>query len=501
LAEKPVRAAIYARISRDKEGLALGVERQVEDCEAQAQRLGWTFNPDARHVFWDNDISASSKSKKRRPDFEALLAGVLSGEYDGVIYYSTSRFTRRPMEFERIIELVKETGVRLASCTAGIADLTTADGRMIARVLAAQDAREAETISERVSRQQRQRREAGKPHATGMRPFGYGWTDEDGKHFGHLDVNAAEADEVRRAVKMTLDGATLGDIMRDFNERGVRPVIGDRWGRVSVRRLLLRPRNYGLVEHNERDSHGKIVRTTLSVGEFEALVDGGEAMLDRIKAAVSARDSIGKTRYAGREHLLSGFVFCGVCGHRMKVSARRDARGEVRADSFVSCLKDLGGCGKVKRNLLLLEAFVFEVVEAKLATVRAFDPDEDETADGREFARLVAEKETVEKKMSDLKAQYDADKDFEAVDFVPMNNNFRKKLREIEAQMREFEQGASLGDLGDVLQTWQAGGFEERREILEALEPQVVLHPIGKVGPVRSRMMVPDTTSVDFLAA
>jgi len=48
------RAAIYARISKDKIGAGLGADRQQADCRELAGRLGWTV----AEVFTDNDISA-----------------------------------------------------------------------------------------------------------------------------------------------------------------------------------------------------------------------------------------------------------------------------------------------------------------------------------------------------------------------------------------------------------------------------------------------------------
>src|SRR3712207_1112497 len=173
VAAKPVRAVIYARISDDTEGRAAGVERQVEDCRALAERLGWTLCSDAEPILIDNDISASTRSKARRPAFDRLLAGVAAGEYDGILYYSNSRLTRRPREYETIIEAVESTGVRLASVASGTADLTTADGRMLGRILAAQDAAEAERIGERVTRALQQRRDThGRPSPI-RRSFGY----------------------------------------------------------------------------------------------------------------------------------------------------------------------------------------------------------------------------------------------------------------------------------------------------------------------------------------
>ena len=46
------KAAVYVRISRDREGAGLGVQRQEQDCRELADRLGW-------HVvglYCDNDV-------------------------------------------------------------------------------------------------------------------------------------------------------------------------------------------------------------------------------------------------------------------------------------------------------------------------------------------------------------------------------------------------------------------------------------------------------------
>ncbi len=47
-------AAVYARISSDTEGKALGVTRQLEDCRRLADQVGWTIGQE----YVDNDLSA-----------------------------------------------------------------------------------------------------------------------------------------------------------------------------------------------------------------------------------------------------------------------------------------------------------------------------------------------------------------------------------------------------------------------------------------------------------
>lgn len=453
--------------------------RQIEDCQALAARLGWTLCPDAEAILIDNDLSASTRSKVRRPAFDQLMEGVATGDYDGILYYSNSRLTRRPSEYETIIKLVENTGVRLESVASGKVDLSTADGRMLGRILAAQDAAEAERISERVTRALQQRREShGRPSPI-RRAFGF--------EPGGETVNAEEADAIRLGAKLILDGASLREVGRVWLDRGIKPLSAESWNAITVKRVLTRPRVAGLIEHK-----GEI----LGEGQFEAILD--RATWERVCAAVSDRSSMARAKYKGREHLLAGLLYCGICGHRVKVNALRDARGELRPDSFVVCDKGTGhGCGGVKRNLASLESYVFTVVEARLADARPLDPAEGTTAEAQEFARLAEEREAVEARIVTLREQY-ASGDIDSVDFVPLLRSMRNKIAALDAQLRDFEVTGSPLTAGDVLSAWLGGSFEDRREILELVIAQVTLHPIGKVGPVRAKRMVPETTEIAF---
>jgi site-specific DNA recombinase len=71
-----LRVAIYTRISQDRTGAELGVERQLEDCQALAKANGWTVVAE----YSDNDISAYGG--KRRPGYAALLDAIKNRDVD-----------------------------------------------------------------------------------------------------------------------------------------------------------------------------------------------------------------------------------------------------------------------------------------------------------------------------------------------------------------------------------------------------------------------------------
>ncbi|HEY1127306.1 MAG TPA: recombinase family protein, partial [Actinomycetota bacterium] len=60
------KAAVYLRISQDREAEGLGVDRQRDDCAKLLADRGWEGVE-----FVDNDVSATSR--KKRPAWTAML--------------------------------------------------------------------------------------------------------------------------------------------------------------------------------------------------------------------------------------------------------------------------------------------------------------------------------------------------------------------------------------------------------------------------------------------
>ncbi|GAA1714337.1 recombinase family protein [Isoptericola hypogeus] len=210
-AEAAPRAALYFRISEDKEGREVGVERQQIDSRALAARRGLTVVAE----YTDNDISASTASTKPRPNYDAMIESIRAGEVDVVVAYSSSRITRRPREWEDLIELNEETGFLIATAVGGDIDLSTAAGRRMARINYGISAGEAEETRERIHRANRHRVEVLGEPTNGVR---YGWRRGLG---GAMELDPEAAQVVQEIARRIVAGESLNSIKKDLTARAV----------------------------------------------------------------------------------------------------------------------------------------------------------------------------------------------------------------------------------------------------------------------------------------
>ncbi|MEJ7796494.1 MAG: recombinase family protein [Nocardioides sp.] len=217
-----LRVAVYARISLDRVGSGLGVERQLEDCRQLARERGW----EVVAVFSDNDVSAFSG--KVRPGYRELLEFIRAEQADVVLAWHVDRLHRSPVELEEYIGVSDATSTITVTVRAGDLDLSTAAGRMVARMLGAAARHESEQKSERIRRKRRQEAESGQAHG----PLGYGYDEAQA-------VVEAEAAVVREVATRILDGDTLYGIASELNVRGVLTPGAGRWYHHQVRRLVM----------------------------------------------------------------------------------------------------------------------------------------------------------------------------------------------------------------------------------------------------------------------
>lgn len=300
--QTPRQAAIYVRISEDATGKKAGVTRQLKECRALAKRLKWPVID----TYDDNDVSAFSG--KTRPGFERLLGDIKTGRVDAVICWHPDRLYRRVRDLQRLVEITDQ-GVTIASVNGGELDLSTATGKMMARILGSVAEQESEHKGERRVLANEQRGASGAWRADAPRVFGY---TQGGKGKPGVPLEP-EAQAVRQAAADVLAGISLRSIAIAWNEAGLRTPKakkkgGVKWTNLQLRRLLMRPVYAGLRTYRGSEP---------VVGDWEPLYD--EETWRGLVALLSDESRRPASRFV-RKHLGSGVYTCGKCGKKLYAS-------------------------------------------------------------------------------------------------------------------------------------------------------------------------------------
>ena len=443
-----VRAAIYARISLDTEGVGAGVERQLKDGAALAERLGW----EVAERYIDNSVSAYSG--KPRPAYIQMMTDVEAGRCNAVIAYDLDRLSCQPLEIENIIDLADKGMVQLATVT-GAYDLATPTGRLHARIKASVARHESEQTASRIRRMMQDRAEKGLPHAAA----GYGYERVGGKDI----IVPTEAAVVREIAESLLSGISVSAVTKLLNERGIPSPYGRQWSRVTTRHVVLRERNAGFRRHQ-----GRII----GKGDWEPIYD--EDTYYRLHALLGdpARKVTSGNAY---RYLLTGIAKCGKCGNPVRVIlGPRTRNGQrVKRKAYVC-----GKCHGISRDVDSVDRLIVKLVTRRLAQPDAraiFRPEPD--------LLLVAEANRLRNKLDFVAGQFARD-EIDGEQLTLITSTIRPKLKSIEAQLRPVP--VDLSDLAtpDIAKRWKDIPLERRRAVVDFLL-NITLLPRGKDAPRR----------------
>ena len=295
---KPVRCAIYTRVSTDQ-----GLEQNFNSLDAQYDasqayirsqaHAGWTL---LRGKYDDGGFSGGNTE---RPALQRLLDDVRAHKVDVIVVYKVDRLTRSLADFAKLVELFDQHNVSFVSVTQQF-NTTTSMGRLTLNVLLSFAQFEREVTSERI----RDKITASKRKGLwvgGMAPLGYDTKDRN------IGVNEEEADRVRTIFRSYLRLGSLNLLMADLRKRGI----------VTKIRTLKSGETIGGIPFT-RGSLAHLLRNRFYIGEvtFKGEVLGGEqpAILDRelfeaVQARLSEQVNNHKVARTRSEALLTGRIF------------------------------------------------------------------------------------------------------------------------------------------------------------------------------------------------
>jgi site-specific DNA recombinase len=210
---KPIRCAIYTRVSTDQ-----GLDQEFNSLDAQYEaaaayiksqaHAGWTL---IRSRYDDGGYSGGSTD---RPDLQRLLDDIRARRIDIIVVYKVDRLTRSLADFAKLVELFDTHGVSFVSVTQQF-NTTTSMGRLTLNVLLSFAQFEREVTSERI----RDKIAASKRKGLwvgGNLPLGYEMKD------GKIAIVEKEAELVRSIFRQYLELGSVNELLRDLRERNIR---------------------------------------------------------------------------------------------------------------------------------------------------------------------------------------------------------------------------------------------------------------------------------------
>jgi site-specific DNA recombinase len=461
------RAVIYCRISQDRTGAGLGVDRQREDCEKLAERHGW----DVVETYVDNDVSAYRKGKKR-PGYQRMLDDLDQGLATIVIAWHTDRLHRSPVELEGYIDVCERRGVSTHTVQAGELDLATSSGRMTARILGAVARQESEHKGERVARARRQKALAGE-WMGGIRPFGWGLPTEQARTvvdrktgeerqepvLDWLKAVPEEAEALRFWTDEMLSGGSIRSLVKWCRDKGVTTTRGNAVTHADMRDMLLRPRNAGIAVYRGEE---------VGRGQWEPIVD--EAKYRAVCAIL--KDPARTTNRGAQPKWVGSLIYlCGRegCGTGMTVTMS----GGRQYPSY-RCPTGHGGGRRAEK----VDQYVEDVIVERLSRPDAHDlllPGPDDI----DVAGLQAESEEIRQRMTDLGGLFGA-RLLELEPFTQGMETARAQLDGVTQQLARAATRDPLVDLvgaPDVRKAWKALQLDRQRNVLRALVTVTLLTP------------------------
>lgn len=253
-----LRCAIYTRKSTedglDQEFNSLDAQREACEAYIESQKSeGWKL---VKTRYDDGGLSGGAMN---RPALESLLEHVRAGKIDIIVVYKVDRLTRSLADFAKIVEILDDQGASFVSVTQAF-NTTTSMGRLTLNVLLSFAQFEREVTAERIRDKIAASRKKGL-WMGGPVPLGYDVRDKK------MQINAKEAETVRRLFELYLELDTVRDVKAEADHRGYktkeqkystgRKVGGCSFTRGRLYHLLKNPLYIGRVKHKDTTYQGQ----------------------------------------------------------------------------------------------------------------------------------------------------------------------------------------------------------------------------------------------------
>ena len=357
--QPPTPAALYARVSSDRQDVDLSVAAQLRALNEYAKKNDYII---ARKYVDE----AESGRIADRPQFRKMIdeGSQPNSPFQVILVWKFSRFTRKREHAVAFKSMLRRKGIRVVSITEQADDTPT--GRLLEAIIESVDEFYSENLAQEVARGMREA--ASRGFFLGSRaPFGYKRIKvKDGaKERPTLVVDPSTAPVVKEVFQSSLMGNGLKEICKELNDRGITN-RGKRWHKSSIYYLLNNEAYTGTAVWGRTIKRKKADNPVRVEGAWPALVS--REVFDAVQQVMRDRaPNIQSPGNVGSPFLLSGLLKCGVCG---RAYTGQKAKGGKYAYYICGTLyrDGAGKCEARYLNAPRVEDFIVEKIRERIRT-------------------------------------------------------------------------------------------------------------------------------------
>ena len=339
--ERPIRVAIYARVSTETQARDQTIASQVAALDERLRVDVMTLEEEL--TFIDDGFSGSTLV---RPALERLRDVAYAGGIDRLYVHSPDRLARKYAYQVLLVEELKRCGVELIFLNHAMG--SSPEGELLLQMQGMIAEYERAKFVERSRRGKRYAARRGCVHALSAAPYGYRYVCKDeGGGQAYYQVLFEEAQIVQQVFQWVgRDRWSIDAVRRRLNRDGVPTRKGERlWSRSSVAAMLRNPAYKGCAAFGKTRMGERLPRLRPARGHSEpglpysvyrTLPEEQDSI--PVPAIVSedlfaaAADQLAENKKRWRErphgasHLLQGLVVCPCCGyayHGIRVRSKK----------------------------------------------------------------------------------------------------------------------------------------------------------------------------------
>lgn len=347
-------AYAYARYSSDNQRQE-SIDAQLQDIRAYAVREGLTIVK----VFIDEAESAKSDD---RPEFQHMVEDAKTGRPDFVLVHKLDRFARNRYDSAFYRKLLKDAGTKLVSVLEPLDD--SPESVILMSVLEGMAEYYSLNLAREVKKGLKQNAQKGLWNG-GTPPIGYMLNSEK-----RLVVDEAEAPIVRAIFSKFLEGYGYHSISQELNRMGMKTSRGGIWRRNSIYDVLTNEKYIGNYVYSRRSGkradgkrNNRLMKPESEVirldGAIPAIID--QETWEKVSEKMKGRRTGPRPGASKRLYLLTGVLWCGVCGSPYVGAGYR----KKPQYTYYACTKrGLGVC----KNLTISQDMVERHVLSELMT-------------------------------------------------------------------------------------------------------------------------------------